>query len=206
MSKQIIDENGKVYVEKKPFYKRWWFIIFAIWLVLSVIGLITNPTKEKSTSKNNQSASSQQAVVSKPAESSSTVSESKAVASSASTTPPASVSSEKVVENSVFKPQDVSDATIESINTYGDYLTMFEMIINDYYAQYESAIKNTILYDEATFATLKAQQKSAFEVQQRQYGNMKNTKIIGKKDLVKFLKDYRDNLKDFIVQMKSAIQ
>ena len=179
---------------------------------------MTNPDKHNSTSKNNQSASSQQVASSKPSESSSklpesnpAISESKVASSSASSSSPSktsqnSSSSEESVENLVFEPQDVSDTTIESINTYGDYLTMFELIINDYYSQYESAIKGTILYDESTFATLKAQQKSAFEAQQRQYGKMKNARIIGKKDLVKFLKDYRDSLKEFVDQMKSAIQ
>ena len=41
----------------------------------------------------------------------------------------------------VFDPQDVSDETIESIETYGDYLIMYEMIIDDYYANLEDTLK-----------------------------------------------------------------
>lgn len=55
MSKIIKDENGKVYKEKKPFYKKWWVILLA---VLFVIGLATGgDDKEKAdTTANNSDA------------------------------------------------------------------------------------------------------------------------------------------------------
>ncbi|MGO3751176.1 MAG: OB-fold protein [Peptoniphilaceae bacterium] len=33
MKKKIKDEDGKVYVEKKPFYKKWWFILIIVIIV-----------------------------------------------------------------------------------------------------------------------------------------------------------------------------
>lgn len=37
MAKKIKDENGKIYVEKKPFYKKIWFIVLVIVIAISVI-------------------------------------------------------------------------------------------------------------------------------------------------------------------------
>ena len=36
MAKKIKAEDGKVYVEKKPFYKRVWFIVLAVIVVIGV--------------------------------------------------------------------------------------------------------------------------------------------------------------------------
>ena len=60
MSKRITDENGKVYVEKKPFYKRKWFIIIAAVIVIGVIASNSGGDKNEE---------------SKPAETQQTVSE-----------------------------------------------------------------------------------------------------------------------------------
>lgn len=38
MAKKIKAEDGKFYVEKKPFYKRIWFIVLAVLVVMGVIG------------------------------------------------------------------------------------------------------------------------------------------------------------------------
>lgn len=74
---------------------------------------------------------------------------SSSASSSESTTEVSSTSSEskglldkvkEKVSSSDFNPQDVSDATIESIKTYEDYLTMYEKIIQDYYDQSETVL------------------------------------------------------------------
>ena len=36
MAKKITGEDGKTYVEKKPIYKKWWFILLVVILVISV--------------------------------------------------------------------------------------------------------------------------------------------------------------------------
>lgn len=41
MAKKIQGEDGKVYVEKKPIYKRWWFIALAVLVVLGIAGSLT---------------------------------------------------------------------------------------------------------------------------------------------------------------------
>ncbi|WP_308533245.1 hypothetical protein [uncultured Peptoniphilus sp.] len=63
MAKKITGEDGKVYVEKKPFYKRIWFIILMLIIVVSVVSKLgggnnsapaeggTAPTETKSNEK-----------------------------------------------------------------------------------------------------------------------------------------------------------
>ena len=108
--------------------------------------------------------------------------------------------------DTVFSPKDVSDESIESINTYGDYLIMYKMIIDDYFANYESAIKDTVLYDEATFQQLKDETEKSFAEQEEQYGSIKDQKIIGKDDLVQYLKDYRDSLKEYVDALADSLE
>ena len=98
----------------------------------------------------------------------------------------------------VFEPQDVSDESIESIETYGDYLIMYEMIIDDYYSNLEDTLKGTILYDEATFKQMRDELDEEFAKQEEEYGEMKDMKIVGKESLVQFLKDYRDSLQEVV--------
>lgn len=105
----------------------------------------------------------------------------------------------------VFDPQDVSDETIESIETYGDYLIMYKMILEDYYANYEEAVKGTVLYDEATFQQMKDEMNKQFEMQEEEYGDLKDKKIVGKDSVVQFLKDYRDSLQEMVDNYKEAV-
>ena len=107
-------------------------------------------------------------------------------------------SDEADASEGVFEPQDVSDESIESIETYGDYLIMYEMIIDDYYSNLEDTLKGTILYDEATFKQMRDELDEEFAKQEEEYGEMKDMKIVGKESLVQFLKDYRDSLQEVV--------
>ena len=100
--------------------------------------------------------------------------------------------------DTVFEPQDVSDATIESIRTYDDYLTMYQMIVDDYMANYERVVKGSVLYSEASFQQMKDGMDKAFEEQENAYGALGNAPLVGKDSLVEFLKNYRDSLKAMI--------
>jgi hypothetical protein len=104
-----------------------------------------------------------------------------------------------------FNPKDVSDATIKSIVTYNDYLTMYGLIIDDYLDNYQSLFKGTILYDQATFNDMKKQYASALEEQKEQYGAMGNSPIVGKDTLVDFLITYRDTLNEYVESMRPLI-
>jgi hypothetical protein len=104
-----------------------------------------------------------------------------------------------------FKPKDVFDATIKSIVTYNDYLTMYGMIIDDYLDNYQSLFKGTMLYDQATFDDMKKQYASALEEQKEQYGAMGNSPIVGKDTLVDFLITYRDTLNEYVESMRPLI-
>ncbi|WP_057802723.1 DUF5067 domain-containing protein [Pediococcus stilesii] len=58
MSKKIKDENGNVYVQKKPFYKRVWFWILAIIVVIGVGGAIGGGTDDNGGTKVSSSKTS----------------------------------------------------------------------------------------------------------------------------------------------------
>ncbi|URZ88118.1 hypothetical protein [Floricoccus penangensis] len=106
----------------------------------------------------------------------------------------------------VFSPTDVSNKTIESIRTYNDYLAMYYAIIQDYLANYEEAIKDTALYSPDSMEDMKKQYETAYEEQKKEYASMGNKKLVGKNDLVKFLKDYRDGLKEMTNSVKESLK
>ena len=119
---------------------------------------------------------------------------------------PTNISENNNDEDQVFLPQDVSDETIQSIRTYDDYLTMYQMIIEDYYSNYEAAIKDTLLYDEQTFATLKETQDASLEQQKELYKDMMGKEIVGKDTLVNYLIDCRDSLKSAVDQIADSLK
>ena len=104
-----------------------------------------------------------------------------------------------------FNPQDVSDATIESIKTYEDYLIMNEKIIDNYYTEADEAFKGTVLEDSAAIQELKDSTKKEMEDLKKQYGPLKKAPIQGKEEVIKTLKDYRDNLHEQVEQWKASL-
>lgn len=107
--------------------------------------------------------------------------------------------------SSDFNPQDVSDETIESIQTYEDYLTMCEKIVNNYYTEADEAFKGTALEDSASIQELKDATKKEMEEQKKQYGPLKKAPIQGKEEIIQFLKEYRDSLHDQVEQWKTSL-
>ena len=106
----------------------------------------------------------------------------------------------------VFNPQDVSDQTIQSIQTYDDYLKMYYKIIENYFSDYEAVVKGTVLYDETAFQKMKESIEQAYDSQVNQYDAIRNKKIIGKDKLVKYLIEYRDSLQETIDTLKKSLQ
>lgn len=109
------------------------------------------------------------------------------------------------LSSSDFKPQDVSDTTIESIKTYEDYLIMNEKIIDNYYTEADEAFKGTVLEDSAAIQELKDSAKKEMEDLKKQYGPLKKAPIQGKEEVIKTLKDYRDNLHEQVEQWKASL-
>lgn len=186
-------------------------IIIILRIYNQVIVPLSSPDQTSSspkiTANSTSNASSSSIASSSNVESSSkSSSSSKQVESSSSKSIVKSSSESSEETSTVFQPEDVSDATIESISTYGDYLIMYQMIINDYFAQYEAAIKGTLLYSESSFSLLKSSMNQQFAIQKQQYGSMTKLKIVGKSDLVKFLKDLRDELAEQVAAYKDALQ
>jgi len=109
------------------------------------------------------------------------------------------------LSSSDFNPQDVSDTTIESIKTYEDYLIMNEKIIDNYYTEADEAFKGTVLEDSAAIQELKDRTKKEMEDLKKQYGPLKKAPIQGKEEVIKTLKDYRDNLHEQVEQWKASL-
>ena len=107
--------------------------------------------------------------------------------------------------SSDFNPQDVSDTTNESIKTYEDYLIMNEKIIDNYYTEADEAFKGTVLEDSAAIQELKDSTKKEMEDLKKQYGPLKKAPIQGKEEVIKTLKDYRDNLHEQVEQWKASL-
>ena len=122
--------------------------------------------------------------------------------SSSSTTSSSSGS----VNSSTFNPQDTTDATIESISTYNDYLTMYSKIVDEYLTNYQNAVAGTELDNANTIEQMKQETLKSLEEQKKEYGAMGNTKIVGKDSLVEFLKNYRNGLKEYTDNISTQIQ
>ena len=136
--------------------------------------------------------------------SSSTTSSSSTISSSSSSSTISSSSSS--VSSSNFNPQDTSDATIRSISTYNDYLTMYSKIVDEYLTNYQNAVAGTVLDGANTIEQMKQETLKSLEEQKKEYGAMGNTKIIGKDSLVEFLKNYRNGLKEYTDNISTQIQ
>ena len=118
---------------------------------------------------------------------------------------PAASTEQSKPEKATFSPTDTSDATIEAISTYGDYLTMTQKIIDEYLVNYENAFRGTYL--ESSLSEQRSEYAAAFDEQKKLYGNMtKQNLSITKSSLVDYLKTYRDTLNDYINRMKALVQ
>lgn len=60
MAKKITGEDGKIYVEKKPFYKRWWFITLLLLVFVGGCSSLLNPDSNETESTNNTSQTDKQ--------------------------------------------------------------------------------------------------------------------------------------------------
>lgn len=126
--------------------------------------------------------------------------------SSSSSTTSSSSSSSSSVSSSNFNPQDTSDATIRSISTYNDYITMYSKIVDEYLTNLQNAVAGTVLDDANTIEQMKQETLKSLEEQKKEYGAMGNKKIIGKDSLVEFLKNYRNGLKEYTDNISTQIQ
>lgn len=61
MSKKVVDENGRVFVEKNPVYKRPWFVVLMVVLVIAIISSLSGESKsdDKKSNDSQQTASEQ---------------------------------------------------------------------------------------------------------------------------------------------------
>ena len=188
----------------------WWYLLIAALIVVAIawawfdkmdFGKSTNTVTPAQTTSSS-SSTSQKKQVNTPTEDTKPKEESK----------PAEENKQKEESESadddkrVFEPQDVSDQTIESIQTYEVYLKMYYKIIEDYFAQYEDALRDTVLFNEETFQQVKDTQIESYNQQKTQFESIKNKRIIGREDLIKYLKGLRDNLKKYVDDLKASLQ
>lgn len=189
-------KNGKS--SKKPIYKRIWFWLLVIALLAYVGKLGGNSSKTQEETKVTATSSSSSSSTEESSTSSST--------SSSSSTAESTTAESSTTVVSSFNPVDTSDATIESIATYDDYLTMYQLIVNEYLSNYEAAMAQYGLTDATTFQSMRDGIEEGIAQQKQAYGAMRRSPIVGKSDLVQFLKDYRDELNAYVAQMSSALQ
>ncbi|MEY8435050.1 hypothetical protein AALA56_04320 [Streptococcus hyointestinalis] len=189
-------KNGKS--SKKPIYKRIWFWLLVIALLAYVGKLGGNSSKTQEETKVTATSSSSSSSTEESSTSSST--------SSSSSTAESTTAESSTTVVSSFNPVDTSDATIESIATYDDYLTMYQLIVNEYLSNYEAAMAQYGLTDATTFQSMRDGVEEGIAQQKQAYGAMRRSPIVGKSDLVQFLKDYRDELNAYVAQMSSALQ
>ncbi len=168
----------------------------------NISGGVTSKSSSSSTTSSSSSSSSSSTTSSSSSSSSSSTTSSSSSSSSSSTTS----SSSSSVSSSNFNPQDTSDATIRSISTYNDYITMYSKIVDEYLTNYQNAVAGTVLDDANTIEQMKQETLKSLEEQKKEYGAMGNTKIIGKDSLVEFLKNYRNGLKEYTDNISTQIQ
>lgn len=189
MVKKMRDAYGNLYVKKKPYYKRVWFIILVGLFVLGGLGRLAGSDKESTDTSSSSVLESSQ---------SSTASSTEVITTEAS-------SSGKATPVADFVPTDSADATIESIATYNDYLEMYEFIVNEYVTNYENMVSQHGLGDDATYQAMRDSVTQSVDEQKAQYGPLGNAPIVGKDGIVQFLKEYRDSLQQQINDMSAAL-
>lgn len=172
-------------------------------IVIALLAFVGD--KLRGISSNTQEETKVTATSSSSSSSTEESSTSSSTSSSSSTAESTTTESSTTVVSS-FNPVDTSDATIESIATYDDYLTMYQLIVNEYLSNYEAAMAQYGLTDATTFQSMRDGVEEGIAQQKQAYGAMRKSPIVGKSDLVQFLKDYRDELNAYVAQMSSALQ
>lgn len=104
-----------------------------------------------------------------------------------------------------FRPNDVSDETINSIVRYNDYIIMYGVIIENYYNNYLELFEDTGIFSQEDIEKTKEELKTEIETVKKQYSVMGHLPIQGKEMIVEMLISYRDGLNDFIVSMKEYL-
>lgn len=194
MAKKIRDVHGNLYVKKKPFYKRIWFIILVGLFIMGGLGKLVGLDKKSTDTTSSSVVESSQSSSASSTEASSTEASTTGTSSSSETAPAAD-----------FVPTDSTDATIESIKTYNDYLEMYEFIVNEYVTNFENMVNQYGLGDDATYQAMRDSVTQSVDEQKAQYGLLGNAPIVGKDDIIQFLKEYRDSLQQQINDMSTAL-
>lgn len=112
---------------------------------------------------------------------------------------------EEETPTQVFQALDVSDATIRSIQTYGDYLVMYHAIIDDYLANYEEILRGTIFWSEVSFNETRKEILRGLEEQKAAYDTMVNMNIVGRETIIEFLINYRNSMNEMLENLRTTL-
>ena len=107
-------------------------------------------------------------------------------------------STESVSSESNSNSVRISDSEIESIQTYNDYITVYGKIVNAYLENYKNKMNEYTVVDETVFQSVKAGVEQGLNDQKKSFGKMGTKKIIGKENMVQYLKSYRDQLQSYV--------
>lgn len=107
-------------------------------------------------------------------------------------------STESVSSESNSNSVRISDSEIESIQTYNDYITVYGKIVNAYLENYKNKMNEYTVVDETVFQSIKSGVEQGLNDQKKSFGKMGTKKIIGKENMVQYLKSYRDQLQSYV--------
>ncbi|MDR2106759.1 MAG: hypothetical protein LBP24_05065 [Coriobacteriales bacterium] len=101
-------------------------------------------------------------------------------------------------------PQEISDSEIEQIETYNDYLVLFEKIVDNYFASYELMDKEAGSYNENGIENLEQIYDILLEDRKEAYGSKGDQKLVEKEALVEDLIKHRDILQSLADAVNGA--
>lgn len=176
MAKKIKAEDGKVYVEKKPFYKRVWFILLAAFVVIGIFANMGGDSDSKDTSASSTATSKASSSMENTSTSSSSESNSEKKETVYSVGQTFTVGDVEYTVNSVSTSQTVGDEFLNE-TAQGTYLLLNVTIknngddalsvSNDYFTLYKGKTK----YTSDSTASLYASDNSGFFLEKVNPGN-----------------------------------
>lgn len=111
-------------------------------------------------------------------------------------------SSEKAAAG--FDSEEISDETINSIETYEDYLNKYHKIVDIFLVEYEAVFKKAGMDTDGTFASMKETYNQQLEEQKEQYASFGAEALTHKETFVQSLTQFRDNAKEALENVDAA--
>lgn len=103
-----------------------------------------------------------------------------------------------------FDSEEISDDAINSVETYEDFLNMYQKILDVFFIEFEAAYKDAGLDTDDTFTAMKDQYNQQFEQQKEQYGSLGDQALPEKETYTNTLITFRDTVEEAVNGVKEA--